>query len=63
MKNIKTWISLTLAICVTFLVITQVASENTATKAEVEPTSEVILMSEVEWRPLNPARGDQINLK
>lgn len=59
MKNIRTLISLTLVIFVTFWVSTQVASQNTATKPQVEPTSEVVLMSEVEWSPLNPARGDQ----
>ncbi|MEM8672711.1 MAG: DUF4437 domain-containing protein [Cyanobacteria bacterium P01_G01_bin.67] len=53
MKNIRTFISLVLAILVTVWGSTQVTSQSTASKPEV------VLMSEVEWSPLNPARGDQ----
>ena len=53
MKNIRTFISLALAILVTVWGSTQVASQSTVSKPEV------VLMSEVEWSPLNPARGDQ----
>lgn len=37
----------------------QVASQSIATKPAAEPTSQVVLTSEVKWSPLNPARGDQ----
>ena len=53
MKNIQKFLSLTLAIFVTIWGSTQVVSQSTA------PKPEVVLMSEVEWSPLNPARGDQ----
>jgi quercetin dioxygenase-like cupin family protein len=53
MKNIRTFLSLALAIFVTVWGSTQVVSQSTA------PKPEVVLMSEVEWSPLNPARGDQ----
>jgi quercetin dioxygenase-like cupin family protein len=53
MKNIRTFLSLALAIFVIVWGSTQVASQSTA------PKPEVVLMSEVEWSPLNPARGDQ----
>jgi quercetin dioxygenase-like cupin family protein len=53
MNNIKTFISLTLAIFVTIWGSTQVASQS------IDPKPEVVLTSEVEWSPLNPARGDQ----
>lgn len=53
MKNIRTFLSLALAIFVTVRGSTQVVSQSTA------PKPEVVLMSEVEWSPLNPARGDQ----
>ena len=59
MKNIRTFISLALAIFVTVWGSTQVLSQSIDPNPEVEPTSEVVLMSEVEWSPLNPARGDQ----
>lgn len=59
MKNIRTFISLALAIFVTVWGSTQIASQNADPKPEVEPISEVVLMSEVDWSPLNPARGDQ----
>ncbi|MGK7940573.1 MAG: DUF4437 domain-containing protein [Crocosphaera sp.] len=59
MKNIRTFIALALAICVTVWGIARVASQGIDTKSEAEQTSEIILASEVEWSPLNPARGDQ----
>ena len=37
----------------------QIASDNTATEQAAEPTSKVVLISEVEWEQLNPARGDK----
>jgi len=53
MNNTKTFVSLALAIFVTLWGSRQVASQS------VEPTFEVVLMSQVDWNPLNPARGDQ----
>ncbi|MGD1920782.1 MAG: DUF4437 domain-containing protein [Pleurocapsa sp.] len=53
MKNIRTFISLALAIFITVWGSTQVASQS------VDPKPEVVLTSQVEWSPLNPARGDQ----
>jgi len=38
--------------------ILQVASDSTAQEPAVEPTSKVVLTSEVEWTHLNPKRGD-----
>ncbi|MGD2183769.1 DUF4437 domain-containing protein [Lusitaniella coriacea LEGE 07167] len=52
-------ISLALALFVTVWGSAQVASQSIDPKPEVEPTPQVILMSEVEWGPLNPARGGQ----
>lgn len=55
MKNIRTFISLALALTI-FITIwgsTRVVSQSSP------PKPEVVLMSEVEWSPLNPARGDQ----
>jgi hypothetical protein len=37
----------------------QVASDSTAPKPAAEPTSKVVLTSEVNWEQLNPARGDK----
>ncbi|MEO1433597.1 MAG: DUF4437 domain-containing protein [Cyanobacteria bacterium J06632_19] len=59
MNNIRKFLLLGLALFVTALGCTQIASEKIVPKPEVETTSEVVLMSEVEWGPLNPARGDQ----
>ncbi len=59
MKNIKTFISLTLALLITVWGSRQVVSQSANQIPEVEQTSEVVLISEVEWSPLNPARGDQ----
>lgn len=36
-----------------------IPSYSIAPKSTAEPTPKVVLMSEVEWGPLNPARGDQ----
>lgn len=59
MKNIRTFLSLVLALLITVWGGTQVASQNIDPQSEAKPTSQVILTSEVEWSPLNPARGDQ----
>ena len=59
MRNIRTFLLLALALFVTVWGSAQVASQSIAPKPEVEPTSQVVLTSEVEWGPLNPARGDQ----
>ena len=59
MKHIRTFLLLALALFVTAWGSTQVASHSIEIKPEAEPTSQVVLMSEVEWGPLNPARGDQ----
>lgn len=53
MNNIKTFISLTLAIFLTVWGSAQVTSQS------IDPKPEVVLMSQVEWSPLNPARGNQ----
>ena len=37
----------------------QITSDSVAPKPKVEPSSEVVLMSEVQWEDLNPARGDK----
>ena len=34
-------------------------SDSTTRRRAAESTSEVVLMSDVEWKPLNPARGDK----
>ena len=52
MKNIRTFLSLALTILVIVWSSAHVSSQS------IEPTSEVVLTSEVEWSPLNPARGD-----
>ena len=59
MKNIRTFIALALAMFVTVWGITQAVSQGIETNPEVKPTAEILLMSEVPWSPLNPARGDQ----
>ncbi len=59
MRNIRTFLLLALALFVTVWGSAQVASQSIDPKPEVEPTSQVVLMSEVKWGPLNPARGDQ----
>ena len=59
MKNIRKFLLLALALFVTALGCAQVTSQRIVPKAKVETTSQIVLMSEVEWGPLNPARGDQ----
>ena len=59
MKNIKTFLILALALIVTTLGSTQVSSQSANPKPEAMPVSEVVLKSDVQWGPLNPARGDQ----
>ncbi len=58
MKNIRTFLLLALTLFVTVLGSVQVASQSIDPKPEVEPISQVVLMSEVKWGALNPARGD-----
>ena len=48
-------VSLAIAACTS----SQITSASVAPKPETEPTSEVVLMSEVQWEDLNPARGDK----
>lgn len=38
---------------------TQVTPDSIAPASTSEPTNKVVLLSEVKWSPLNPARGDQ----
>ncbi len=52
MKNMRTFLLLTLALAVFACTSSQVVSPAD------EPTSKAVLISEVEWSPLNPARGD-----
>ncbi|MGD1912268.1 MAG: DUF4437 domain-containing protein [Rivularia sp. (in: cyanobacteria)] len=58
MKNITRFLLLALALFVTALGCAQITSQSIVPKPEVKPTSEVVLKSEVQWGPLNPARGD-----
>ena len=59
MKHIRTFLILALALFVIALGSAQVASQTVDLEPEALPTSQVVLTSEVEWGPLNPARGDQ----
>ena len=59
MKNMRTFLLLALALSVFVYTSSQVASQSIDLKPEIEPTSKIVLTSEVEWGPLNPARGDQ----
>ncbi len=52
MKKLGTFLSLAFSIFLIVGVSTQALSHN------LKPTSEVLLRSQVEWSPLNPARGD-----
>ena len=52
MNIIRAFLLLIATVIVIALSGTQVSSQN------IEPTSEVVLRSEIEWSPLNPARGD-----
>jgi hypothetical protein len=42
-------------VCINLLV----ASNSVAHEQAVKPTSKVVLISDIEWEPLNPARGDK----
>jgi hypothetical protein len=56
----RTLLSLALASVVTAACANQQsASDNIAPEQVAEPTSKVVLISEVEWEQLNPARGDK----
>ena len=56
----RTLLSLALVIVVTAVCTSlQAESDSTAPKLAAEPLSKVVLMSEVKWEPLNPARGDK----
>ena len=60
--HIKAHLLLVLAICVFGAVFNNVAQEQTGSTEKgstAEPTSTVILASEIEWEPLNPKRGDK----
>ncbi|NET06753.1 MAG: DUF4437 domain-containing protein [Merismopedia sp. SIO2A8] len=59
-KNMRTFLLLALAIGVSGCHSSQVASDTDSIAPEkaAEPTSKVILRSEVKWEQLNPARGD-----
>ena len=59
MKNIRRFLLLTLTLFITVLGCAQVTSQSIDPKPKVEPTSQVLLMSEVKWEQLNPARGDK----
>jgi len=56
----RTLLTLSLASVVTAACASsQIASDSTAQEPAAEPTSKVVLMSEVKWEQLNPARGDK----
>ncbi|WP_299486319.1 DUF4437 domain-containing protein [Acaryochloris sp. IP29b_bin.137] len=56
-RNIKTVFILALAFFITVLGNTLVSSQGLAPKPKA--TAEILLMSDVQWGPLNPARGDK----
>ncbi len=61
-KNIRTFLLLALAlisIVIAACTTSQVPSQNIEPESAAKSTSEVVLKSEVQWAPLNPARGDQ----
>ncbi len=59
-RNTGTFLAITLVSVVTTACSSlQVASASTAPKPATEPTSKVVLKSEVKWENLNPARGDK----
>ncbi|WP_447971090.1 DUF4437 domain-containing protein [Nitrospira sp. M1] len=55
----RTFLSIAFASVVTACASSLVASDSITPKAAVEPIPKVVLTSEVEWGPLNPARGDK----
>ena len=58
-RNMRMLLSLALAgIVTTACASSQVASDSTDQQSVAEPASKVVLMSEVKWEQLNPARGD-----
>ena len=58
--NMRKFLSLALTgVVVAACTISLVSSDGIASEPEAEPTSEVVLTSEVKWEPLNPARGDK----
>ena len=57
--NIRTFLSLALALGVSACISLQVAFSSSAPKPAAEPNFKVVLTSEVKWEPLNPARGDK----
>ncbi|NES67952.1 MAG: DUF4437 domain-containing protein [Okeania sp. SIO2D1] len=59
MKKIRTFLLLALALFVTVCSGAQVTSQSIDLEPAVEPNSQVVLISEVKWEQLNPARGDQ----
>ncbi|MEM1253349.1 MAG: DUF4437 domain-containing protein [Cyanobacteria bacterium P01_H01_bin.21] len=59
MKNIRTFLILTLALLVTVWGSTRASSQTIGPSPKVDQTAQVVLASEVEWGPLNPVRGDQ----
>ncbi len=59
MKNIRTFLLLALTVFVTTWGSVKFASQSLPPTQAAEPTSNVVLISEVEWGFLNPARGDQ----
>lgn len=56
-RNIKTVFILALAFALTVLGNTMVSSQSLAPKPKA--TAEILQMSDVQWGPLNPARGDK----
>ncbi|NEQ35837.1 MAG: DUF4437 domain-containing protein [Okeania sp. SIO3I5] len=59
MKNMRRFLLLALTLFVSIWGSMQLASQSIPPKAAANSTSKVVLMSEVEWGPLNPARGDK----
>ena len=57
--KIKTFLSLAFACMLTACAGSQVTSDKIATQPAAVPTNRVVLMSEVKWEQLNPARGDK----
>lgn len=58
-RNIKICLILALAFVVTVLGNTLVSSQDLDPTSKATSTAEIVLKSEIQWGPLNPARGDQ----
>ena len=58
-RIMKKFLSVALASIVTACASMQVALDSIAQEPAAEPTSKVVLTSEVKWEQLNPARGDK----